>query len=480
MAGVPNPERAADEAAARVTAADTLSSAINTSKAVDAFNFTSTAGELDDALKNDDALLMEEGIKRFVLIRGEKILFHDCVSQNKLSKESMDSLYARPLLINDDGEVVLVRGRPISRPTISSLILRSPHRTVVDGLAWSPGDGHLVERNGKQLFNTYRPLSMSITPVAGDVSVWTDMAKHVWGEHWLLVTQFFAFTLQFPGTKIKWQVLVMGPRRTGKTALVVPIDQLMGTTSVIVSPEDSSAKWGDQFYQKKLTIYEEVWQPGNYAFFNSIKGMLANEGWQTLNLKGKGIVEQVNVQSLYMCTNHEDALAFTKDEAKLLVVKGPDERLPDQVYADYFATVKTPRFQQALYHYLLNVDVSAFSYGKLPVTTQAALDMSEASEGSFETEMQDRHHLGDPPFNRLLFSAHDVKMMGDRRQPDKTSSTRINRKLAEFGYTRVIVKGPKRGNVQLSPMNFWTMDTKVVEMTPLERHALLEKFVKHA
>jgi len=429
-----------------------------------AYNFTDERAEDDREILGDGSALGYELVSRFVMVGdSSKTVFYDLVMKTLVSKEKLNDLFIRPLVEGADG-------RPTKDVQPSTLWLKHPKRTKVTGISWSPVSDRVLRYGGKTLFNMYQGIDR--VPRVGDVSAWLKICKHIWGEHTEVCLDWLAFTLQHPGKKIKWQMLIVGKERTGKTATVEVIERILEDASGRVTADDFKNGWGNSFARKKFIVCEEMWQPGDRNFYNKVKPLLANEGYRELNMKYGGVFSQANVESYYLLSNHEDALSFNKGDDKLLVIKGPDERLDDCDYAKYFNVLGTLEFQEAVYGFLMRRDVAAFSFGKLPIVTDAALAMSEASEPWFLKKMQDLYDLNEVPFNAQLIRHEDIEGMLNEFKPERIGRVHVNKKMKELGYMQVVCQAATIVNGVRPKATCWTNQEVVHSMSQGDRYNL--------
>jgi len=406
-----------------------------------------TEDRFDDiSLLVDDAKLTEELTNRYAYFPDEE-RFYDTLLNVRCSLRFLNSRWARPPADGDNG-------RPVPRVKPSVLMEKSKSLEILAGLAWHPVDEAIVKFAGKRLLNTYRPVE--IAPVAGDITAWLKVCRHVFGEHLETVMDWFAFAVQYPDTKCKWQVLVFGEPRTGKTLAATPWVRLFGEAGKEVSQDMLAAGWGDAYWQTKAIVFEEVWGNGK-QFFNSLKSKLVNDNLEALNIKGQSVAFQRNMYAIFCCSNHADALTFAENDDKLLVIRAPDERLPDDDYAalaENIEDIGSP-LMQAIYHHLLNRDLSAFSYGKLPVRTQAAIDMSKKSTADWEEELDDRVSTGIPPFDKTVVLVSDVREWRQSHRPAYPMHP-VETRLEKLGFIKC--RGQKRvnGEVKKTPWFFTT------------------------
>jgi hypothetical protein len=118
----------------------------------------------------------------------------------------------------------------------------------------------------------------------------------------------------------------------------------------------------------------------------------------------------MNRYAMYMFSNHEDALSIDRDGDKLLVIEGPDKALDAAFYTQYATQIETGDLANRVYAYLLARDVSAFSHGRLPVRTAAAMAMVDAAAPEAEAAIQDAIESSEEPFEGHEFEGIMLKL----------------------------------------------------------------------
>jgi hypothetical protein len=231
---------------------------------------------------------------------------------------------------------------------------------------------------------------------------------HIYGEYTDLVIDHMAYTVQKPHEKIRWQILVHGKPRTGKTLSIQPLKHIFGNACKTVDAVVDE-KFDDVYVGSKVVVFEEIW--GDRRNYNHLKSKLANDGMDVLNPKSKAKITQMNRYAMYMFSNHEDALSIDREGDKLLVIKGPDSPMEPAFYEQYGAEMLSGYLFNKVYDFLLQRDVSSFSYGRLPVRTQAAIDMAQAAAPESESVIEHAVQLGYEPFGRCHFE--DIELRQD-------------------------------------------------------------------
>jgi len=291
----------------------------------------------------------------------------------------------------------------------------NPASRKVAGLGWQPTSERFFTLDGQQLVNTYRP--PDLIPRAGNVDPFLWLMEHLIKEPrerqlWL---QHMAYTVQRPDQKILWGILGVGKPRIGKSSIVRVMSHIFGGASLVINGENIESGWGDYWAKRKVICIEEVYRPGDRKFWNDIKARIANSDREALNLKGGAIVYQQNLASVYLYSNHEDAVGFDADDEKLLVV-AMNEHLPgleDPVarsawFSDYYRWLRMGG-AAAVYHYLLHeVDTSDFSHGALPLRTEAYYEMARMSQPDYHQRLDDLIENREYPFDRPAVTPDEV------------------------------------------------------------------------
>ncbi len=323
-------------------------------------------------------------------------------------------------------------------------------KRVASGIGWLPVESDLVDIEGVSCANTYLPIS--IEPKEGDVSGWLELCSHIYGEYTDLVLDHLAFSIQFPMTKIRWQILVLGEPRTGKTTTLTPLKNIWGNSVSILSAKELNSGWEDGFVEKKFIVFEEVYNPRNKSFFNDLKTKFSNDDFENLNPKGKGLRKQKNLYSIIMFTNKKDALNFDAEEDKLLVIQAPSERWDPNKYVSLCKMMESADYVSYVYGFLLNRDVSNFPYGYLPERTRAAIKMSESSLPDYLATIGEMIASSEYPFNQKSFSLSNLRVALKNRGYSKFSDKEISEYLSKKGVKKY--RG-QRKDCKPTPI-FWT------------------------
>jgi primase-like protein len=341
-------------------------------------------------------------VERYVFVTSENKYF-DLVTRDLHDPTVLNRIHAE--------NFPRVKGKPGAASSIDT----HPSKRMVHHVGWLPNPSPIFQLDGKDLANTY--CHVMIDPAEGPVDDWLQLVRHVCGEYADLLLDHLAYTFQYPGKKIRWQILIFSAvRRTGKSLIFRIIKQLLGKSCNVVIADDLNAGWGDYFHQCKVLVIEELFEREGSKLIEKLKSRLANDDVEALNLKGGAICYQQNLMSMYMTTNHPDALRFDETEDKLLVIEGPGGKIyPDdpQASKDFYDRIgewsDNPCGQAAALHYLLNRDISGFTPNQLPIRTQALKDMCAASAPDYQRRIAEMIADAESPFDKDYAKLSDIR-----------------------------------------------------------------------
>ena len=353
--------------------------------------------------------------------------FFDLASRETIPRSALTGLYLNVTTKDAGGKVKAINA--------ADAVLHSPDKTTVLGIGWHPIDAPVIYVGNTPLANTYR--APTLKPASGEPTEWLELMHFIYGEYAELVIQHMAFTVQRPAEKIRWQVMVVSrAKRTGKSSTAAPLKRIFEESHSVISADDIDTGWGDYQFRNKVVIVEELYRPGNKAFFNTIKAGLVNDDFESLNMKGSGVVKQQNIRSYYLFTNHWNAVSFDEDEDKLLVIEAPSKPWGGD-FTQYHDEIIQGDLANRVYGYLLSLDVSDFPYAALPVRTEALRKLCEESAPDYQHWMRDALDEQTWPFNRPCIYFEDLRDALRRTGYSRFGNEGIKQELERLGYVNV-------------------------------------------
>lgn len=395
-------------------------------------------------------------LSRYVYLR-EDDKFYDLMSRSVLSASAVNTTHKH-----------LFKGTKNS-PLAVSILADSGEKQIVEGLMWYPSHERMLEHEGKTFVNTFTPPFIERIP--GDVSLWLELCHYIYGDHADLVLDHMAYTLQYPARKIRWQVLCLGKPRTGKSLTIRPLIRILGPQCGVIDSDSIDAGWGDIWTKRKMLVLEEVFKEGDKRFFNQIKPKLSNDDFELLNIKQQGQILQKNLYSIYMFTNHVNAVHMDASERKLLVVEAPDIGFGIVKCDELFLATDHGHLPNHVYDHLMSRDVTNFPANALPVVTKAMLKM--CAMGKTGIEMVLECLLNDEPrFMGEFVNSVDLQTEMGNMCAYKVGYSSLATLMLSRGFIKV--RGMRKVNkvVRVTP-HFWTKNKDVVCLSPADLYHIL-------
>lgn len=337
-------------------------------------------------------------------------------------------------------------GKKGGRPLLSKWLASHPEFNQAADFTWAPvphgSDKRTISLDGRRLLNTWRGFSTS--PKKGDVEPWLAHLAHVVPEdnYRRALLWWIAFTIQKPDVKINWQPIILGVSGAGKDALFRPIATILGSAYKTIGNRDIKGDYDDGLYQTKLLHISEAKGLNGHAieFYKRITAKEASAN-QLLNIKGKSQVLQQNIANVLVITNNLDAMKFSKDERRPLVLRSPSTMTEEQQVA-YFDNWLDNSGAERLFDYLLNYDISEFSPGVRPYKTthfDALFDITQSDQEIQLNDVIEQYDAALPIFLKTMIGSDDrysiahikvwLENNGWKRWDEHIEGRRIKRKI---------------------------------------------------
>lgn len=212
---------------------------------------------------------------------------------------------------------------------------------------------------------------------------------------------WMAYPLQNPGAKMTIAVIMHGPQGTGKSIIFKGLARIYGMGdpfrdySVILDQKALQDSFNADWENKLFVLAEEVVN-------SSEKWQLKNE-LKELVTGGRIRIRKVFTDAYYQ--KNQLQMVFLSNEGQPLPLDNGDRRhlviwTPGPLSEEFYTEVRHEQEHggiEALYHHLLQRDLSKFSPYRHPPMTQAKADLINVSMASDERFIQD-WKAGDTPF----------------------------------------------------------------------------------
>jgi Family of unknown function (DUF5906)/Primase C terminal 2 (PriCT-2) len=330
------------------------------------------------------------------------------------------------------------------------------HRAV-EQKTWAPGepvlirdrlisDGGWMDRVGVTTFNLYRPPIVIAQP--GDVDLWLDHARRLYGDDAEHIIRWFAHRVQRPQEKLNHALILGGAQGIGKDTLIEPVKRGVGPWNFQeVGPKHLLGRFNSFAKAVILRVNEarNLGELDRYAFYEHMKNYTAAPP-DVLRIDEKFICEYtvMNVVGVIITTNHKtDGIYLPADDRRHFV--GWSDLVKEQFGDEYW-----PRMWDwfnkggaaQVVDYLQKLDLSDFNPKAPPPKTRAFWDIVNASRPPENAELADAlDALGRPEATTLEAVQQAVTEQGGhvfaQWLRDHKNRRRIPHRLEECGYAPV-------------------------------------------
>lgn len=269
---------------------------------------------------------------------------------------------------------------------------------------------------------------------------------------------FMTHNVKYPGLKIKWAPLLVGPQRTGKSTIAQFMAAAMGYDHVKPVAASSLKRQFSAFANGSAVVYFEelsITGPNKYDVANSLKTFITDPV-VSVERKGKDPVPVPNVTNYLAFSNKEDAIPLENDEERWFVVRLPAYNIEtvftmlnvqsasekDALFAEVYKLIGTDRRNGMMRHMLLNrrTRLESITRHSLPFQTEEKARMrlaagsgymdviNEMLEGQFSKYIN-RDYICVEAL-REAFAGAELRQMGWPRFSPKM----VVRALCDMGY----------------------------------------------
>ena len=328
-----------------------------------------------------------------------------------------------------------------------------PLRQTVNKLTYRPGeDEFCTDDKGHLQYNQWR--GWGVQPAKGDVKPWLDLIKFIFegaekdAVEWFL--DWCAYPLQYPGTKLFSAVLVWGRLTgTGKTLLAYTLKRIYGANFIKIKNEDLKNTWWLE--NKQFILGDEISSNDKRSESDALKTMVTQEE-VNINVKYVPQFSVPDVANYYFSSNHSEAL-FMEDEDRRIFVHEVQQQsaLPDDFYQAYDKWKDSDAGAGALFHWLLQRDLSKFNPKAKAYRTAARQRMimqGKSDLGTWVAELREfpaaKLTVGHMRHTKDLFTSHELLNMyaAEHDSAGKVTANGMSRALAAAGFNQVYNGNP--------------------------------------
>ncbi|WP_234678919.1 bifunctional DNA primase/polymerase [Bradyrhizobium monzae] len=330
----------------------------------------------------------------------------------------------------------------------------SQHR-FVKSMGWAPGESKIIEdrvltvdgwirSRGDRTFNRYVP--PHVDHIEGDVSKWLNHIEAIYPGEAGHIVRWLAHRVQRPGDKVNHALVFIGSQGIGKDTILKPAITAIGSQNFkqITAKTFFNSEWNDYLQSVILRINEvhDLGGESRYGFYDATKDVITNPPEaHRINTKHVPQYAAVNVSGVIMTSNHLDALYLAPDDRRHFVCVST--RTQGDFTPGYWDDINAwfeNGGNEAVAHYLTNLDLTAFN-AKAPPPKTAAWHMVVAAGVAPESgDLSDViESMGKP--DALTLQMVKARTPGDSQLrlmfEDAKLRRAIPKRLAECGYVAV-------------------------------------------
>lgn len=320
--------------------------------------------------------------------------------------------------------------------------LKWPQRSVVKALTYAPGQPELTAEGE---LNTWA--GWGAEPAKGDVKLWHELLQHLvpddltnsrrWFEQWC------AFPLQNPGFKLRSAAVMWGRAKgTGKSLVGYTVGRIYGANFAEIddSALDPNTAFNSWAKTTQFVMADDITGHSSRRLANKLKVMVTRERIEIneKNIRQYSIPDRINY---YFTANDPDAFYLDDGDRRFFIHEVPSVPKPAAFYDAYDAWYKSDAGISALFHHLLNLDLTGFHPLQPPPVTNAKLEMTALSKTELEQWVGALIDSPDDYLRKLpgdLFTPEELVALYDPgRVRGDVSPVLMSRKLALAGAVRV-------------------------------------------
>lgn len=223
-------------------------------------------------------------------------------------------------------------------------------------------------------------------PVQGGCDHWLAMLTYMCsGENNAIglaawVIKWLAYQIQNPGAKMQTAIVLYGPQGTGKNLLFEYPMRIFGRYGATIGQHAMEDKFNDWASGKMFIVCNEVVSSGEkYHVKNALKGLITDRTIR-INPKNLSSYEEANHCNLVFLSNERMPVVLEEDDRRHLVIYTPPPK--SKAFYDGVVNEMYAGGAQALFYYLLHIDIGDFNEHTKPLMTSAKEDLINLSKES--------------------------------------------------------------------------------------------------
>lgn len=268
--------------------------------------------------------------------------------------------------------------------------LQWEHRGEVWSPVYEPGRETFVQVDGRRHFNTWK--GWGCEAQKGEVTLWVwllnNIFKNAEPEHRKWFEQWCAYPLQNPGVKMFTCPILFGQLKgTGKSLLGLSLMSIYGGNGAEITDTQLEDERNVFAAEKQFVLANEVTGSDKRTMVGRLRNLITQHT-VVINKKYQPDYIVRDTINYFFTSNHVDAVYMEDDERRFFVheVLGPRLlEVDNKKVQAYDAWLKSGECAKALFHHLLNLDLTGFDPTAPAPETASKGAMVQASRTELES-----------------------------------------------------------------------------------------------
>lgn len=336
--------------------------------------------------------------------------------------------------------------------------IKWPCRAEVERITYKPGQDRITAENELNIWSGWGCL-----PAEGDITPWKQLLDYVFEDadpdHRVWFEQWLAYPLQHPGEKLFSAAVIWGTQHgTGKSLIGHTMAKIYGRNAIEIGDQglhDSFNGWAEN---RQFVMGEEITSGDKRQNGDRMKKMITQREMR-INQKFLPQYTVPDCINYYFTSNHPDSFFLEDTDRRYFVHALNRPPLPQSFYRKYAEWLEGSG-PHALFHYLLNLDVSDFDpQGPAPMT-DAKVDMinnGRSDVGLWVATLREYPDAvlrqGNDVLNFCLMTSQELHSLYDFRSPNKVTINGMSRELSRANFPRV--NGGQPIDTPQGPQRLW-------------------------
>ena len=268
-------------------------------------------------------------------------------------------------------------------------------------------------------------------------------------KRWFM--RWCAYPIKHPGTKLFSTAVLHGIRHgTGKSFMGFTLGRIYGKNFTEISQMDLHNHFNEWAEGKQLVMGDDVTGPNRRADADFLKKLITQ---RELRVNGKYVPTYVvpDCVNYFFTANHPDSFFLEDDDRRFFIHEVTVGPMPEGWYQTYERWLDKEGGTQAVFRYLLDLDLGEFNPAGPAFRTAAKERMTANVQSDLASWVRTLRsnpeqvlRVGDIIINKDLFTAKELVELYDPTGRTGTTANGLGRELSRAGVRQVLEGRPVR------------------------------------